>query len=122
MSKYVYHVVYQNAVLHGGSTCSRATPINSAEALKDVLRAVKNELGLALEEPLVITNFILLSGPEAPAVPSYQRQFAELCQVWGPVEDYTRKNLKVPLGESISTFIVERLMELDRIEENQSGQ
>ena len=112
MSKYVYHVVYQNAVLHGGSTCSRATPINSAEALKDVLRAVKNELGLALEEPLVITNFILLSSPEVPAVPSYQRQFSEMCQVWGPVEEYARKNLKVPLGKSISAFVLERLKEV----------
>lgn len=119
MSKYVYHVVYQNAGLHGGSTCSRATPINSAEALKDVLRAVKNELGLALEEPLVITNFILLSGPEAPVVPSYQRQFAEMCALWGPVEEYARRHPKVKLGSSLSAFVLERLKELDRIEEQQ---
>ncbi len=116
MSKYVYHVVYQNAGLHGCSHVLRNLPIDSVEAMDDVLRALKHEIGLALEEQLVITNLILLRGPEAPAVPSYQRQFAEMCQLWGPVEEYARKNLKVPLGESISAFVLERLKELDRIE------
>lgn len=43
---------------------------------------------------------------------NYQRQFNEMVQLWGPVEEYTRANFQVPLGTSIPEFILRKLQAL----------
>lgn len=75
---------------------------------------------LASAEQIITHLEQLLNEAIADRSPSYQRQFNEMCAVWGPVEEYARKHPKLQLGDSISAFIVERMKELDRIEGKQS--
>lgn len=67
---------------------------------------------LASAEQIITHLEQLLNEAIADRAPSYQRQFAEMCQLWGPVEEYARKNLKLQLGDSISAFVLERLKEV----------
>lgn len=60
-----------------------------------------------------ITVADLTKPEEGVEAGSYERQFREMVQLWGPVDAYARAHPKMKLGESVAKFTLERLQELD---------